>query len=233
MELHRVTLENCAQATGLVIVIDVLRAFSTAAYAFNAGANRIILVSDHHEALALRDEMPGALAMGEIDGLPPPGFDFGNSPVQVANADVNGRTLIQRTSSGTQGVVRSVNADGLVVASFVCAQATVDFVQRKQPQRVTFVITGQRQDGRGDEDAACADYLQALLRGERPDPAPFLHRVRDSKNGRYLRSVDVPNMLHQDVDYAVALDRFDFAMPVQRREGQLVVTAVGGSLPDY
>lgn len=232
MEFHRVTLENCAQATGLVIVIDVLRAFTTAAFALEGGAEKIILVSGHDEALALRDAMPGALVMGEIDGLPPPGFDLGNSPAQFEDGAVNGRTLIQRTSSGTQGVVRSVNADGLLVASFVVAQATVDYVQQQRPQAVTFVITGYRPDGRGDEDAACADYLQALLRGERPDPASFLQRVRDSKNGRFLRSPDVPSALHQDVDCAVALDRFDFAMPVQRREGQLVVTAVGGSLPD-
>ncbi|MGB9800251.1 MAG: 2-phosphosulfolactate phosphatase, partial [Thermanaerothrix sp.] len=42
---QRANLETCAQAADIVVVIDVLRAFSTAAYAFAAGADRILLVS--------------------------------------------------------------------------------------------------------------------------------------------------------------------------------------------
>ena len=41
------------------------------------------------------------------------------------------------------------------------------------PEIVTFVITGQTYDG-GDEDLACADYLQNLFCGNLPDPAPLL-----------------------------------------------------------
>ena len=45
MIIQRATLQNCHTATGTVVVIDVLRAFTTAAYAFDAGADDITLVS--------------------------------------------------------------------------------------------------------------------------------------------------------------------------------------------
>jgi len=44
-KFHYTDLDTCPEATGVVIVIDVLRAFSTAAYAFSRGAKEIVLVS--------------------------------------------------------------------------------------------------------------------------------------------------------------------------------------------
>ena len=56
---------------GAVIAVDVLRAFTTAAYAFGAGAKHIYLVADVDEALAFKAAHPGALAMGEDGGRRP------------------------------------------------------------------------------------------------------------------------------------------------------------------
>ena len=73
---------------GVVVVVDVLRAFTTAAYAFASGASAIWLVGTVEEALDLSREIPDALTMGEEHGRRPDGFDFSNSPVGVANADL-------------------------------------------------------------------------------------------------------------------------------------------------
>ena len=91
--------------TGPVVVVDVIRAFTTAAYAFGAGAEAIYLVAGVDEALQFAAARPGVLAMGENHGRRPEGFDFPNSPAMVSRADLRGRTLVQRTSAGTQGVV--------------------------------------------------------------------------------------------------------------------------------
>ncbi len=101
----------------------MIRAFTTAAYAFSAGAAEIYLVGTVDEALAFKAAHPGALAMGEERGLRPDGFDFPNSPAMVREADLDGRTLVQRTSAGTQGVVRAVDATRLWAASLVVASA--------------------------------------------------------------------------------------------------------------
>ena len=64
MKFNYTTLETCHTATGVVLVIDVLRAFSTAAYAFSRGAKEIRLVSGVEEALELKEQTPNSKAMG-------------------------------------------------------------------------------------------------------------------------------------------------------------------------
>jgi len=225
VRIERATNDTCGDATGAVIAIDVLRAFTTAAFAFAAGAREILLVSTVAEALALRHRFPGSFVMGEVDGLPVAGFDFSNSPGDLLGRDFGGARFIQRTSAGTQGVVCSRRAELLLASSFVCAKATVRYLQRQAPPSVTYVITGIYTDRDGDEDAACADYQELLLRGAAPDPAPFLQRVRDSMPGRMFADPACPELPAIDLEYATDLNRFDFAMLVERRDGLLVMRA--------
>ena len=98
-------LEGAARASGAVAIIDVLRAFTTAAVAFANGAARITMVASVEEALVLRAQGAGQICMGEVGGRPPKSFDFGNSPYELSKVDLAGVDIIQRTSAGTQGVV--------------------------------------------------------------------------------------------------------------------------------
>jgi hypothetical protein len=62
--IRTATLETCSTATDTVVVIDVWRSFTTAPFAFAAGARDIVPVGSIEEALALRGRFPGALLMG-------------------------------------------------------------------------------------------------------------------------------------------------------------------------
>jgi len=226
LKFHRVSLENCASADGLVVVIDVLRAFSTAAYAFAAGAEDIHLVSTIEQAFSLKGEIPDAKIMGEVDGLPVDGFDFGNSPPQFDGLNLRGVHLIQRTSSGTQGVVKSELAEQRIATGFCTAGASIKFIQQMLPEKVTFLITGLRSGGWGDEDQACADFIEAILSHKEVDPKPYLQRVRDSKPGRLFQDPDIVEFPVDDLEYCLAIDRFDFVMPVQRSGDNLLMKPV-------
>lgn len=219
MNFKHFTNENCQTANGVVVVIDVLRAFSTAAYAFAAGAANIILVADVEEAITLKVKLPDAIIMGEVHGIKPEEFDFGNSPTEIIQQDLIGKTLIQRTSAGTQGVVQSVNAGELFTSSFVVADATVRAIQGLEPEEVSFVITGRYFDS---EDKACADYLEACLSGETPDPEPYLEQVRTALELGHMPAEKFP-YIASDVDYCTRLDAFPFAMPVTREQGRPVI----------
>ncbi|HLF75196.1 MAG TPA: 2-phosphosulfolactate phosphatase [Anaerolineales bacterium] len=225
MKFHYTDLEACHTATGVVIVIDVIRAFTNAAYVFWRGAREIYPVGAVEEALELKTQIPGALACGEVGGLAPEGFDFGNSPTQTGVLDLCERTIIQRTSAGTQGIVRSANAEQIVAASFVVAQATAKYVQSLEPELVTFVITGQVYDG-GAEDFACAEYLRELLVGSSPNPASFLERVKASNDAKPFYDPGRPQFPESDILHCTSLDRFDFTMPVIKENGRPVMRAV-------
>ena len=227
LKFRYATLDDCHEATGLVVVIDVIRAFSTAAYAFGQGVERILPVGEPHEALALREKIPNSLAVGEMNGIPFPGFDMGNSPKQMLEADdLRGRTLVQRTSAGTQGLIRSLKAQTLLAASFVVARATADTVRNISADEITFVSTGINNNGRGDEDLACAEYIHQLLIGAQPDPTPYLQRVRTSREAALFLDSALPQFPPEDVDYCTRLDHFNFAMPVCRENGYLVMRAL-------
>ena len=174
------------------------------------------------EALALREQIPGALVMGEVDGMPPKGFDFGNSPTEILRQDLRGRHLIQRTGAGTQGAVRSFNAERLFAASFAVAEATVCAVRALSPGQVTFVITGRDFYG---EDRACAEYLEARLNGETPDPRPYLDRALNANEIRFMPPEIFPDIA-SDLDYCTRLDSCPFAMPIARENGRLVMRPV-------
>ena len=223
MKFHYTNLETCHEATGMVVVIDVLRAFSNAAFAFSRGAKEIHPVRSVAEALQFKVQTPNSLACGEVGGLPPEGFDFGNSPTQTKELDLRGRIIVQCTGAGTQGIVRSVNANTMLAASLVVANATVNYIRKLAPEAVTFVVTGQIENGRGDEDLACAEYFEALLKGAQPDPAPFIERVFRSRDAVQHLDPNKPEFPRTDLDHCTNIDAFDFAMLVAKENGRPVM----------
>ncbi len=222
MDFNYTNLETCHEATGVVVVIDVIRAFTNAAFVFHRGATEIYPVSGVEEALHLKAQIPNSLACGEVGGLPPEGFDFGNSPTQTNALDLHGKVIVQRTGAGTQGIARSGKASKIIAASFVVAQQTINYLKKLSPDAVTFVITGQTYDG-GEEDLACAEYLEALLKGVSPDPAPFLKRVANSRDAEIFKDPRFPS---SDLIHCTSLNKFDFAMPVTKQNGHYVMRAV-------
>jgi len=226
MKFHYTNLETCHEARGMVVVIDVIRAFTNAAFAFSRGAKVIYPVSTVEEALQFKAETPNSLACGEVGGMPPEGFDFGNSPTQTITLDLSGRVIVQRTGAGTQGIVRSTKAETIVAASFVVANATTQYIQKYSPKSVTFVITGQYGIDGGDEDIACAGYLEALLKGQNPNRTPFVERVLKSRDALIHLDPSQPAFPRTDLDHCIQIDAFDFAMLVNKENGHHIMRAI-------
>ena len=90
------------------------------------------------------------------------------------------------------------------------------------------VITGSHEGGLGDEDLACADYLEALIRGKTADNGRVIERVRQSRAAQKFRNPERPQFHPRDLDYAVDIDRFSFAMVVEWRDGRPVMEPVRG-----
>lgn len=216
LEIRRVTLQAAAEAQGVVIVIDVIRAFSVAAYAFSGGAQRLWLVRSIEDAFALREREPNALLAGEVGGRLIPGFDFNNSPSLMSAANVNGRLLIQRTGAGTQGAVGAVNATHLLICSLVNAKATAYYAHKLADttgELITLFPTFSKSDV-VSEDNVCADYLEALLYGQEDAQISLASKISQlEQSGRFdfLKFGD-PDFPFDDIAAILEIDRFDFVM---------------------
>jgi len=115
----------------VAVIVDALRASATAAMLLDAGATELIFVKTVEDAYAAKAAYPDALLAGERGGLPPAGFDIGNSPRTVGMA--NGRRVIFTTTTGSQWLIESWGAAavfmGTTVNASAVAQAAVDAAQ--------------------------------------------------------------------------------------------------------
>lgn len=207
-----------------VVVIDVLRSFTTAAVALAQGALAVYPVEAPAAARSFCARMDRAVSVGALAGGDPvPGFDFGNSPSALSHADLGGRNVVISTAAGVRGLHLFRRVRRLYAASLVCAAATAEAIRRAGSDEVCFVITGEWHDRDGDEDIACADYLEAMLRGESPAPDAFARRVWESDFGVRFAAGTWPNLPLADLELGARADLFGFAMAVQDDGGELVI----------
>ena len=215
-------IEGATRAEGTVVIVDVFRAFTTAAMAFAGGAEKIILVAEVDEALELRRRGRGELCMGEVGGKRPDGFDLGNSPYEVSRADVRGKTLIQSTRAGTVGVSAVQSGRNIYAASLVVAGATARAILRDHPDLVTIVAMGSEGMARTDEDELCALYLRNLLEGRAPDRDALRALVLAGADSLKYDDPALPHYHPTDREIALKIDSVPFAIRVRRQDGMLV-----------
>jgi 2-phosphosulfolactate phosphatase len=220
-------LEGARRARGTVVIVDVFRAFTTAAVTLARGAERIVMVAETPEALRLRDRGVGDLCVGEVDGKRPEGFDFGNSPYEMTQADLEGKVVIQSTRAGTTGVAAAAQAEAVYGASFVVAEATARAILRENPPCVTLVAMGWNAQVRTDEDEQCALYLRNRLEGRRPEVEAVRQLVVASGEVAKFRDPQQPHFHPEDLDIALEVNKYDFAIRIRREDGLLVARRQG------
>jgi 2-phosphosulfolactate phosphatase len=201
----------------LAVVIDVLRAFTTAPWAHHQGADEIWLAASSAEALNLKSEL-GSNALALKDGQPRDGFELANSPEQISGMDLTGHKVVQQTTNGTVGIIAAGHVPLVLAASFVNASATAATIRDHRPASVDFVITGD--NGRADEDLAAADLIRELIEGP-VDPTVHESRIIGSAAASRLREManeKHPGVGPMDIQLASQTDRLPVVMRARRRD---------------
>lgn len=197
---------------GLVVIIDVFRAFSVEAYAFARGAAQSFPVAEIATARQLKASHPKAILLGERHAKPLPGFDCGNSPSELERFDVRGRTLIHTTHSGTQGLMNAIHADEVITGALVNCAAIVRYVTAWNPPYVSLVRMGHEARERCDEDDCCAELIASRLRGESPDIADIPRRLRLASSAQKFFDPACDWAPERDFDLCTAVDIHDFVL---------------------
>lgn len=212
------SLKDADKATGLAVVIDVFRAFTTEAYLFANGARNIIPVLDLEEARTLKAEHPEYVLIGERKGIKPEGFDFGNSPTEVLEVDFSGKTIIHTTSLGTKGLLNTSNAETILVGSFVMADSIIKYIQSNNFQTLSLICTAPLTDD-DNEDILLAYYIRDVLLGNKVDEEEIKNKLRTTAVYSFL--VNEAGVPQSDIDLCLDFHRFDFIIKKVVENGQM------------
>ena len=204
--------EGARKARGVAVVIDVFRAFFVACYAYARGAKRVIPVAGLDEALAIKREHPEYLTIGERGGKKVDGFDFGNSPTEISEVDVRGRTIVHTTSAGTQGLTNATQADVVLTGSLVNAAAICAYIESLKPERVSIVRMGKEAKERSAEDDLCAEVLRGRLSGEGFDVSTVRERLRECPAAKKFFDPAATWAPEGDFNLCTDVDRFGFVL---------------------
>lgn len=157
------------------IAIDVLRATTTLAVMFGRGCRGVWLAADVDAARDI-GQATGRLIGGESGGLPPPGFDFGNSPVEMGRVDLTGREVVFATTNGSGTLRACAGGRHVFAGAFVNATAVVQTARRSleamgnDAGRLLIACAGTHGQF-GLEDAACGGLMARIARTAWPDAA--------------------------------------------------------------
>jgi 2-phosphosulfolactate phosphatase len=241
MEIDVALVPQVAQtwSNTVCIVIDELRASSTITTILDGGCSRLFVTAGLDAARRLARQHHGLLA-GERGGSAPRGFDFDNSPAELARADFRGRVVILSTENGTRVLSRVKDAPatlvGCLLNSRACAEAAVELAG-SMTARIGIVCAGtlgvfalddavaagvivervvEAIASRGwDCDLTEAAVASVQLRSSYPD---LITPLQSSVAGRLLARLGA----HADVPFCAQLDS-STTVPILRPRSTLMV----------
>jgi len=211
-------LEGARAAEGLTVIIDVFRAFSVAPLLISKGVNKIIPVDSVNTALQLKSEHPEYILIGEVNEVMVDGFDVGNCPTHIKEMDLHNKTVIHRTSSGTQGLLNAVNADEIITGSFVNAGAIIRYIQQKNPQIVSLVCMGYACEYQTEEDNLCAQYIKDKLEGKEFNLNDYIPQLMNGSGARFFDPSKIHISPPSDFYFCLQTDVFNVVLRLENNQ---------------
>lgn len=197
------------------IIIDVIRAFTVAHYAFINGAKKILLVNSVQDALQLKKANHELILAGEVGGLPIAGFDLDNSPNSFRENIVGGKTLVQKTTNGVRATLNCLNAHEVFVTGFSNAKNTAKYILSRTSliQNPTINIIASHPSS--DDDLACAEYMKGIIEGSHsPTPNMVVERIIHSQVADKFLNPNIPDFKKEDLMICIKEINTDFLMKV-------------------
>ena len=147
------------------VVIDVLRATTTIAWALHNGAEAIQAFADvdalHTAAAAWPAD--ARLLVGERGGQKLEGFDLGNSPVTVGPETVAGKRLFMSTTNGTRALDRVRDVPLLMTAELPNREAVAQRLHQHKPDTLAIVGSGWEGSYSLEDSLAAGALVHRLL----------------------------------------------------------------------
>jgi 2-phosphosulfolactate phosphatase len=148
-----------------VVIVDVLRATSTIAFAVARGAS-VLPLAGIDEALARGRKLGDrAVIVGERMGKPLPGFHANNSTAELGRLELRKKIVVMTTTNGTQAVAACRAARRIFAAGLTNAPALARYLCRRgsPPRDVAIVCAGRSTGAIAIEDLIGAGAVAAAI----------------------------------------------------------------------
>ena len=128
------------------VVIDVLRATTTIAWALKNGADSVQVFADVDQLLNESSSIPEKekILVGERGGKKLDGFDLGNSPLGVSTERVKGKRVFMSTTNGTRSLHRVRKSKSLYTMALPNRRAIAERLKSDNPKDVWIVGSGHQ-----------------------------------------------------------------------------------------
>lgn len=202
----------------VIVVIDAIRAFTTACVLLDGGAAEIVCVRGRAEADGVA---AGAIVVGEVEAGAAEAGTVPNSPAEVGRLDVASRRVVLYTLNGTRQLCQAPACWALMAAAAVNAEATARWIRSNASGRGVHLLVS---DPENPEDDACARYLADLLSGRDADARALAREVRAAREShrRLWGSLVAPEVwqaFDADVEMCAQVNEYPFAMIVDVDSG--------------
>jgi len=202
---------NKKDQTQIVVIIDVFRAFTTAAYILEKVPKTYILAKKSTVISQLATKLRGPILIGKSEQGVDLAYDIPNSPTRTRGVLISGKDILHRTEAGAGGLLLAKNADIVLAAGFVNASATAKYIRSLPNAEVIILPMGHEGTQPSLEDDICAEYIKSLIEG-RKMKLTKLHSFLKSSSGKYFFSQDQWQYPKEDFYRCLAVDYFDFVI---------------------
>ncbi|QDU14428.1 putative 2-phosphosulfolactate phosphatase [Gimesia maris] len=229
------------------VILDILRASSTITTALHSGASAVIPCQEIEEAQEIAGNLSetsdsGVLLGGERMGIMIDGFDLDNSPARYSADVVAGKQIVFTTSNGTRALKRAIQADRILIGSFLNLAAVVK--ELSQSSGVVYLVCAGTDGAVTGEDCLCAGAIAAGLqeitsekltlddasrmvvdyyRTQISGPGGLLTAMRASQGGRNL----IQRGFEEDIRLCSECDRYSVLPEFCHESGIIMLSSAG------
>jgi 2-phosphosulfolactate phosphatase len=222
-EIRRISTTDLSEVTA--VVFDVLRATSSIITGLASGVEAIIPVRTVEEARARKLKDPDLLLAGERHGLPPEGFDLGNSPEEFEN--LKGRRVVMTTTNGTTAIESVRTASKVLIGALLNIDALADYLFTHPPKSLLLVCAGTGEEFSLEDAIAAGALVTRLTDDQRLSDSAMITRslyeqvgdnldewLRQTQNGKQLRKIGKD----PDITWCARLSVFDLVVQLKGEE---------------
>ena len=221
--------DNILPPSHINIVIDVIRAFSVSHQAFINGIEKIILTNSEQIALSLKNSNSNIILSGEVNAIKINSFDFGNSPYDIAHANLSDKTLVQKTTNGVKATLNALKTNQLFVTGYSNAYTTAMYIKKllsksnNKIKQINIIASHPS----GDDDLACAQYIKTIIENK----ITSLKDIEENTVSRIIHSdaaykfydQNNPSFSVLDLSLCLIKTNCDFVMKVEECDQEIFI----------